>query len=262
MMSFNRLWYDIKSDGDHICNNFGQAQFMRYPTEDKHINLINKHFELMYPVSPEDNQYNCKSGHLVYNAPYSVKDDPEDLAKGFAEFIALCEDIPPRAIVKFIFGSDDGHHLLELNWGTHQLVVYRRAGDKRLRDFYNLRNDFDNSPYGMFEREKAFPCIFGSEKNPTPRGLFRVESKTLEEYFSGYYPEHDQVKFFGYLEIVEDYFIHSDLYAADVTKDAMRSGKAKLLSKADKYTSGCVRVSQDALDWLVENIEVGAIVIL
>lgn len=141
-------------------------------------------------------------------------------------------------------------------------MVYRRAEDKRLRDFYNLRDNFNDSPYGMFEREKVFSCIFGGGKTPTPRGFFRVESKMPEEYLSGYYPEHDQVKFFGYLKIVEDYFIHSDLYAADVTEAAMRSNKAEPLGKADKYTSGCVRVSQDALDWLVENIEVGAIVIL
>lgn len=169
-------------------------------------------------------------------------------------------DTPTRAVAKSILGG--GQHLLELNREARLLEVYRRAGDKRLREFYSLRDDFDDSPYVMLEREKAFPCIFGGEKSPTPRGYFRVENKTAKEYLSGYYPEHDKVKFFGYLEIVEDYFIHSDLYAADVTEGMMRSGDAKPLSKADEHTSGCVRIAQDALDWLVENIEIGTMVLL
>lgn len=169
-------------------------------------------------------------------------------------------DPPTRAVASSILG--DGQHLLELNREARLLEVYRRAGDRRMRAFYSLRDDFDDSPYVMLEREKTFPCIFGGEKSPTPRGCFRVENKTAKEYLSGYYPEHDKVKFFGYLEIVEDYFIHSDLYAAGVTEDMMRSGDAKPISKADEHTSGCVRVAQDALDWLVENIEVGTMVLL
>lgn len=169
-------------------------------------------------------------------------------------------DPPTRAVASSILG--DGQRLLELNREAHLLEVYRRVGDRRMREFYSLRDDFDDSPYVMLEREKAFPCIFGGEKSPTPRGCFRVENKTAKEYLSGYYPERDKVKFFGYLEIVEDYFIHSDLYAADITEDMMRSGAAEPISKADEHTSGCVRVAQDALDWLVENIEVGTMVLL
>ena len=73
------------------------------------------------------------------------------------------------------------------------------------------------------ELEKEFSCIFGGEKSPTPFGVFQVEHKTTDEYVSGYYPEHDKVKFFGYLIIFEDYFIHSDLYDGNVTADAMRN---------------------------------------
>lgn len=169
-------------------------------------------------------------------------------------------DPPTRAVAKSILGG--GQRLLELNRETRLLEVYRRVEDKRMRAFYSLRDDFDDSPYVMLEREKAFPCIFGGENTPTPKGCFRVENKTAKEYLSGYYPEHDKVKFFGYLEIVEDYFIHSDLYAAGVTEDMMRSGAEEPISKADAHTSGCVRVAQDALDWLVENIEVGTMVLL
>ena len=111
------------------------------------------------------------------------------------------------------------------------------------------------------ELEKEFSCIFGGEKSPTPLGVFQVEYKTTDEYVSGYYPEHDKVKFFGYLIIFEDYFIHSDLYDGNVTADAMRYDKSlQPISKGDDHTSGCIRIAQENLDWLVDNIEVGTMV--
>lgn len=103
-------------------------------------------------------------------------------------------------------------------------------------------------------------CIYGGEKSPTPTGIFQVEKKSTEEYISGYYPELDQVKFFGYLVIFEDYFIHSDLYAADVTKETLEENEP--VSKGDTSTSGCIRISQEDLDWLLENVEVGTPVIM
>ena len=62
--------------------------------------------------------------------------------------------------------------------------------------------------------------------------------------------------------IFEDYFIHSDLYLADVTEADMREGRAKSVSKADQGTSGCIRVSQEVVDWLIENVEEGSLVYL
>ena len=103
-------------------------------------------------------------------------------------------------------------------------------------------------------------CIYGGEKSPTPTGIFQVEKKSTEEYISGYYPELEQVKFFGYFVIFEDYFIHSDLYAADVMKETME--KNEPISKGDASTSGCIRVSQADLNWLLENIEIGTSVIM
>lgn len=97
LMSFNRLWCDVKANGTHICNNFGQAQFMCFPKENKEkkedgqINLFHGEFELMYPSSDRDGEYNSKAGHLAYNAPYSINDYVEVIAKGFVEFIELCE---------------------------------------------------------------------------------------------------------------------------------------------------------------------------
>lgn len=95
LLSFNRLWCAVKADGNHICNSFGQAQFMCYPIDDKddkQINCISRKFKLMYPRSDEDGKYNSEARHLVYNAPYDIKDCAEAIAKGFAEFIKRCED--------------------------------------------------------------------------------------------------------------------------------------------------------------------------
>lgn len=111
LLSFSRLWCDSERDNAifHIHNNFGQAQFMCYPKENKEkgeagqINLfpdgatsgggLKYKFELMYPSSGEDGEYNSKAGHLVYNAPYNINDCVEAIAKGFAGFIELCEII-------------------------------------------------------------------------------------------------------------------------------------------------------------------------
>ena len=93
LMSFNRLWCDVKDDGTHICNNFGQAQFMCYPKTDGQINLFPNGFKMMYPRSGDDGEgrFDCKSGHLAYNPPYDINDCAEMIAKGFVEFIELCE---------------------------------------------------------------------------------------------------------------------------------------------------------------------------
>lgn len=102
LMSFNRLWCDVRTDGNHICSSFGQAQFMCYPITDKHINQfrsrispkkINVEFKMMYPHSGEDDEgrFDHEFTHLVYNAPYSMSSGEEEIAKGFAKFIELCE---------------------------------------------------------------------------------------------------------------------------------------------------------------------------
>ena len=36
----------------------------------------------------------------------------------------------------------------------------------------------------------------------------------------------------------------------------------KVLSKDDTFTSGCIRVSQENLNWLLENVDVGTTVIM
>ena len=153
--------------------------------------------------------------------------------------------------------------VLKLDRDAKKLLVYKRVGNEKLRDHYSIRKDFDSSPYVMYEVEKTFDCIFGGENSPTPEGVFTVLSKTTDEYVSGYYPKRDRVKFFGYLVIFEDYFIHSDLYEINATAEAMRNDPSiQPISKADDYTSGCIRVAQENLDWLVENVEVGTMVVM
>lgn len=151
-------------------------------------------------------------------------------------------------------------YLIKINCSTNKLEIYYKSDNSVLHKYYSIRPDFDASNYIMYEKVKSMDCIYGGEKSPTPTGIFQVEKKSTEEYISGYYPELEQVKFFGYLVIFEDYFIHSDLYAADVMKETME--KNEPISKGDASTSGCIRVSQADLNWLLENIEIGTSVIM
>lgn len=149
-------------------------------------------------------------------------------------------------------------YYLKLNRTAQALGVYEQADNNTLREFYPLREDFDISDYALFTLKKSIPCIFGGEgKTRTPSGIFRIEhiSKPHEEYVSCYHPQYDQVKFFGYLEVFEDYFIHSDMYLPDATGETFR--QMKPISAQDAHTSGCIRVPQEELDWLVEHIAEG-----
>lgn len=85
LVSFNRLWCD---DKNHIHNNFGQAQFMRFKSQ---INKAGSKFKMMYPSSGDDGEGRCDldSGHLSYNAPFNIKSNASDIAKAFEKFIYL-----------------------------------------------------------------------------------------------------------------------------------------------------------------------------
>lgn len=74
IISLNRLWCDEKN---HIHNNFGQIQFMRYSREFEQINFDKDgKFKMMYPHSGDDFDYNVDSdtGHIVCNPPLSIMD--------------------------------------------------------------------------------------------------------------------------------------------------------------------------------------------
>lgn len=149
-------------------------------------------------------------------------------------------------------------YLIKLNRGKCELEIYKKCSNGRLYDDLLIRRTYNSNAYTVFEKELSFPCIFGGEVTPTPEGIFHIEQKSEEEYVSAYYPNHARVKFFGYLVVFEDYFIHSDLYEID----EMVPMEEKAISRDDKTTSGCVRISQQNLTWLMENVEVGTLVLL
>lgn len=163
-------------------------------------------------------------------------------------------------IVKKEFENQEKNYLLKLNRTDCKLEVYQKADNSVLNEHYSIRPDFDASGYTMYEKLKSVDCIFGGEKSPTPTGIFEVESKSAEEYLSGYYPKRGQVKFFGYLVIFEDYFIHSDLYDAEVIRATMQEYEP--ISSKDTFTSGCIRIAQSELEWMIENIELGTTIIM
>jgi len=166
-------------------------------------------------------------------------------------------------IVKEKLIGDAKERVLKLDRDAKKLVVYKRVDNERLHDYYSIREDFDSSPYAMYEEEKSFDCIYGGKESPTPAGTFTIEYKSKDEYISGYYKKLNKVKFFGYLIIFEDYFIHSDLYEESVTMEDMRSNPdIQPVSKGDDHTFGCIRVKQDELDWLLENVDVGTMVVM
>jgi len=150
-------------------------------------------------------------------------------------------------------------YYLRLNRQAACLEIYKKADAAVLRENYPVKPDFAAASYTMFELAKCMPCIFGGDgKTQTPAGIFNIEKVSPSEYISPYHPKLDEVKFFGYLVVFEDYFIHSDLYSMDANIDDFREKEP--ISLQDEHTAGCIRVSQDDLDWLVENMPVGTII--
>lgn len=148
---------------------------------------------------------------------------------------------------------------MRLNREKSILEVYKKCESSKLREEYPIRDDFDESDYTMYELYKEMKCIFGGEgKKRTPSGLFHIYDKSNGEYRSSYYEDRDCVKFFGYLAIFEDYFIHSDLYDEYVSIENFRN--VEPISKNDEHTAGCIRVAQDDLEWILKNVEIGSVV--
>ena len=164
----------------------------------------------------------------------------------------------PQIISKSLLSACANQYYLKLDRTTQSLEVYEQVDNNLLRELYPLREDFDTSDYVLFTLKKSIPCIFGGKgRTRTPAGIFRIEhvSGLHEEYVSPYHPQHDQVKFFGYLAVFEDYFIHSNMYLTDATSDNFHEKEP--VSEQDAHTSGCIRVPQEELDWLVEHIPEG-----
>lgn len=149
-------------------------------------------------------------------------------------------------------------YLIKLNREESRLEIFKKCGNEKLYSTCLIRKNYNSGAYVVFEKGLSVPCIFGRSSTPTPEGVFHIEAKSTNEYISTYYPNYDKVKFFGYLVIFEDYFIHSDLYTAD--QAGPTDGKS--IGCNDKATSGCIRVSQDNLAWLIKNIDVKTLIIL
>ena len=155
--------------------------------------------------------------------------------------------------------NSNNEYFLRLNREQSILEVYKKCESSKLREVYPIRKEFDESGYTMFELYKEMKCIFGGEgKKRTPSGLFHIYDKSNGEYRSLYYEDRDCVKFFGYLAIFEDYFIHSDLYDEYVSIENFRN--VEPISKNDEHTAGCIRVAQDDLEWILKNVEIGSVV--
>lgn len=160
---------------------------------------------------------------------------------------------------KLLNNSLSREYYLRLNREKRILEVYKHCEDSKLRENYPIREDFDQSDYTMYELDKEIQCIYGGEgEKRTPRGIFHIYKKSEGEYRSPYYENRSVVKFFGYLGVFEDYFIHSDLYDENVTVDNFRT--VEPISRADEHTAGCIRIAQEELDWLLENVEIGTVV--
>lgn len=152
--------------------------------------------------------------------------------------------------------------ILKLDREAFFVEVFEQASVDAFKMYYNIKPEYDSSEYDIYEISKKIKCIFGRAESPTPVGVFDITNKSMpkEAYVSEYHPKYDKVKFFGYLEIFEDYFIHSDMYEASVAE--LPENNECSISNNDCDTAGCIRVSQQDLSWLVDNIEIGTPVIL
>lgn len=230
---------------------------------------IKKQSFSMYPdslVNGESSSISSKQEYY-YNPYIDFYDSADDIAQAFIDFIKKDQENITNANLYIAHKSiADTPILLKLNRETSELEVYQKEEqnpNQVLHNAYSIRDDFDpTDEYAMYVLQKTYPCIFGGEQTPTPVGTFKISkvSDKREEYVSGYHPEYDTVKFFGYMVIFEDYFIHSNMYLSDVTSETFE--KQKTISKADEHTSGCIRVPQEAIDWLVENVQEGTTVIM
>ena len=161
--------------------------------------------------------------------------------------------------------TSNSKYLLRLDRSCNILEVYTKADScEKAREYFPLREDFDLSGHTVFEISKRFSCIIGGAgTKATPCGTFAVVDKRNDEYESPYYEGSEHVYFYGYLKVFEDYFIHSDIYAQKTNLADINNGlSTSIIGNDDNFTSGCVRVSQSDLAWLLENIDIGSVVIL
>lgn len=163
-------------------------------------------------------------------------------------------------VKKTMPGAEKGR-LLRLNREKKSLEMFVSADREVILANYPIEENFDFSNYATFEKVRNIPCIFGRKDSMTPSGIFNIEFKSKDCYIRGY-EELKETKFFGYMGFFEDFLIHSNIFLMEVNEEEMRAGKAKSISLNDVETGGCIRIGQSDLDYLLENIEIGTILIL
>lgn len=232
---------------------------------------LNRESDICYPKSyrDQDNEKLKKLSRVnekknfCFNPKIKIKDwsnvNEFELQNITDEFIKFINEVDSKVYIvskRVLDDEIDNGYYVKLNREDSELEIYQRVDEKHLWNNYPIRENFDASNYVMFECVKSFSCIFGGEKDiRTPAGIFNIKKVSSSEYISQYHPKFEFVKFFGYLVVFEDYYIHSDLYSMDVNIDDFREKES--ISLDDEHTSGCIRVLQDDLYWLIENIREG-----
>lgn len=162
--------------------------------------------------------------------------------------------------------AEKSNYYLKLDRKSSELKVYKRYDydiNKLFANYYPLDEKFNTSNTIVFELIEQIPCLFGGKKGQqTPRGIYKIQnvSKVHEEFISRFHPIYDAVKFFGYIEIWEYYYIHSNIYKADVDEsNFQKHPESKVINHLGddgiEYTSGCIRIlEQEKLDELVRNL--------
>lgn len=160
---------------------------------------------------------------------------------------------------------------LQLDRDEKLLKIYKRNNDfEAVKAYYPLDENFDVNNDVPFEIFDEIPCIFGGEEgSQTPKGIFKIKnvSEKNKEFVSGFNPNHEKVKFYGYIEIYEYYWIHSNMYVGEsINSNNFRNHPENLVHGAQnkdgsEHTSGCIRIpNQNKLDELLEIISPGDIV--
>lgn len=171
--------------------------------------------------------------------------------------------------------GDNVFNYLKLDSGEHSLKHYRRYnGDPSsvYDELYPLDySKVDLNQSVIFELYDEIPCIFGGENgSQTPSGMFKIQriSDKHEEFISGFNESYQNgVKLYGYIEIWEYYWIHSNMYVGkDINRgNFMQHPECKvqngLNDDGTEHTSGCIRIpDQNKLDELMEMVYEGDIV--
>lgn len=266
-LNFMRFFVDNTNEYNNVDCILKAIQFDRCIGESvNHDQSVEGGCDICYPhcfCSQTDDELECmlkrrEGKSFCFNPRLDFNDDAMAIAKEFIRFINISDAFGRSYIVKkeILNKSADNKYFLKLNRASHCLEIYEKKDMNSLRSDYPIRQDYNLSDYMLYALKKTMVCVFGgSGHQRTPCGIFNIEEVSKAEYVSPYHPNHDKVKFFGYLVVFEDYFIHSDMYLMDVGIDSFRLKEP--ISVRDKHTSGCIRVKQEDLDWLVGNISIG-----